>query len=78
MGKRITFWRGALMGAAFQYFYDPTTGHNRRARLRQEAATLMSDFASSIWMKGRDQVNLRRRELSLVERPVPDMRMGIV
>lgn len=78
MGKRITFWRGALVGAALQYFYDPTTGQNRRARLRQDAATLMSDFASSMWMKARDRVNLRRRELSLVERPVPDLRMGIV
>lgn len=78
MGKRISFWRGAFIGAALQYFYDPTAGNHRRARLRQEAAAVISDFAGSMWRNARDRVHLRRRGLSLVESPVGDLRMGLI
>jgi len=79
MGKKISFWRGVLVGAAIQYLYDPSAGKHRRARLREEATALMGDFASSIWMKARDRVSLRRRELSLVENsPASDIRAGVI
>jgi hypothetical protein len=43
MGKKIRFWTGIAVGAAFQYLYDPKAGPARRAHLRQRLSARLRD-----------------------------------
>ncbi|MGH8958341.1 MAG: hypothetical protein ACRDVK_06670 [Acidimicrobiia bacterium] len=56
MGKRIKFAQGMALGVAAQYYYDPSAGRSRRARLRDQAGAQVRRFGRLIGRKARYQL----------------------
>ena len=53
----MTFVKGAAIGAAFMYLFDPSQGRKRRARIRDKAVHTWNEAGDTVESKTRDLAN---------------------